>query len=282
MHAVAEAARNVVCTGAEPLAVTDCLNFGNPERPAVYYQMARAVDGLAAACAALGTPVVSGNVSLYNETEGQAILPTPVVGMLGLLDDVSRRTGLAWPEGSMICLLAPAAAPPAGGDGGRALLGASTYLATVHGREAGVPPPIDLAAERAVQQAALAAIRGGLARAAHDCSDGGLAVALAEGCIAGDTGGDFDLAALDPAGALRGDVLLFAEQASRICLACRPDALDALAALAAEHGVALTPLGPTGGPTFTLRRDGTVLARTALVAAHGAWAHGLDRAADAS
>jgi phosphoribosylformylglycinamidine synthase len=274
MQAVAEAARNVVCTGAEPLAVTDCLNFGSPERPEVFYQMEGCVRGIVAACEALGTPVVSGNVSLYNETAGQAVLPTPVIGMLGLLDDVTQRVGLAWPADALLALLAPPAAPLP--DGGVAALGASEYLATIHGREAGAPPPIDLDAERRVQATALAAIRRGLVRAAHDCSEGGLAVAVAEGCIAGQVGADLDLGTLGAD--LRGDVLLFAEQPSRILLACPPGNRDALADLARQAGVALVWLGSTGGDTIRLRRDGQAIASLPLDAATGAWEHGLARA----
>jgi phosphoribosylformylglycinamidine synthase len=274
MQAVAEAARNVVCTGAAPLAVTDCLNFGSPERPEVFYQMEGCVRGIVAACEALGTPVVSGNVSLYNETAGQAVLPTPVIGMLGLLDDVTQRVGMAWPADAQLALLAPHPAPIP--DGGVAALGASEYLATIHGQEAGVPPPIDLDAERRVQAVALAAIRGGLVRAAHDCSEGGLAVAVAEGCIAGQVGADLDLRALGAD--LRSDVLLFAEQPSRILLAGLPGSREALDALAREAGVALVWLGSTGGDTIRLRRGAQPVASLPLDAATDAWQHGLARA----
>jgi phosphoribosylformylglycinamidine synthase len=244
--AVAEAARNLICVGAEPLAVTDCLNFGNPERPAIFYQMAGCVDGMVAACTALGTPVVSGNVSLYNETEGQAILPTPVVGMVGLLEDVEQRVGLAWPDGATLVLLHPAVAPGAATDADMALLGASEYLATIHGAVLGRPPALDLDAERRVQAAALAAIRAGLVAAAHDCSEGGLAVAVAEGCIAGNVGATLTL---QPEG--RWDVALFHEAPSRLLLACRPADVAAVSDLAAEHAVAATVVGSTGGTDLT-------------------------------
>ncbi|HMA33205.1 MAG TPA: phosphoribosylformylglycinamidine synthase subunit PurL [Chloroflexia bacterium] len=273
MQTVAEAARNLVCTGATPLAVTDCLNFGSPERPEVFYQMEGCVRGIVAACEALGTPVVSGNVSLYNETAGQAVLPTPVVGMVGLLEDVTQRVGMAWPAGATLCVLAPVATV-----GGVAALGASEYLATVHGQEAGRPPAIDLAAEQRVQAAALAAIGAGLVLAAHDCSEGGLAVALAEGCITGGVGAHLDLAALDESPAGRGDVLLFNEAPSRIVLACAPASAAALGTLAARHDIRLLPLGPTGGDTITLQRGPVLLAHVPLAAAADAWHHGLERA----
>ncbi|HUS14133.1 MAG TPA: AIR synthase related protein, partial [Chloroflexia bacterium] len=273
MHTVAEAARNLVCTGATPLAVTDCLNFGSPERPDVFYQMECSVRGMVEACEALSTPVVSGNVSLYNETSGQAVLPTPVVGMVGLLEDVTRRVGMAWPAEATLCLLAPD-----GGPGDVAALGASEYLATVHGHEVGRPPAIDLAAEGHVQAAALAAMQAGLVLAAHDCSDGGLAVALAEGCITGATGATLDLAVLESEGAARGDVLLFSEAASRIVIACRSADVAALADLAEAHDVQLLPLGLTGGDQLTLCRGTQVLATVALTDAGDAWRNGLQRA----
>jgi phosphoribosylformylglycinamidine synthase len=255
--AVAEAARNLVCVGAEPLAVTDCLNFGNPERPAIFYQMAGCVDGMVAACTALGTPVVSGNVSRYNETEGQAILPTPVVGMVGLLEDVEGRVGLAWPDGATLVMLHPAS-PGAE----LALLGASEYLATIHGAALGHPPAIDLDAERRVQATALAAIRAGLVRAAHDCSEGGLAVAVAEGCIAGNVGATLTL---DPEG--RWDVALFHEAPSRILLACRPADVAAVTDLAAAQSVAATVVGTTGGSHLTCNP----VLHVALADAASAW-----------
>ncbi|MBX6342155.1 MAG: phosphoribosylformylglycinamidine synthase subunit PurL, partial [Thermomicrobiaceae bacterium] len=178
MHAVAEAARNVSCVGAEPLAITNCLNFGNPEKPEVYFQLQRAIDGMAAACRALGTPVVSGNVSLYNESGEEAILPTPTVGMVGRLEDVERRVGMGFAGGGAVYLLGPV----------KATLGASEYVAVAHGLSAGAPPALDLDLERRVQGATRAAVAAGEVTAAHDCSEGGLAVALAECCVVGGVG----------------------------------------------------------------------------------------------
>ena len=167
--AVAEAARNVVCAGAHPVAVTDCLNFGNPERPDVYHQMQAAVHGIAEACDALGTPVISGNVSLYNESGGAPIYPTPVIGMLGILDDVMQHCTMAPSQGDELFLLGSSIEQPVDS------LGASEYLRLEHGTIGG-QLKIDLQLEVRVQRAALAAIRQGIAAAAHDCSDGGLAV----------------------------------------------------------------------------------------------------------
>jgi len=237
-HAVAEAARNVVCVGATPLAITDNLNFGNPTRPEVYYQLEGCIRGMAEACRYLETPVVSGNVSLYNESTLGAILPTPVVGMVGLLDDVDRRVGLAFPAGARLLLLGAL----------EATLGASEYLWTVAGARAGVPPRLDLELERRLQACTLAAIRDGLVRAAHDASEGGLLVAVAEGCLAGGAGArlTLDPLLLARAGG-RLDAALFGEAGSRIVVAVAPDQEAALRALASEHGVPVTALGTTGG-----------------------------------
>ncbi|MDO8614267.1 MAG: phosphoribosylformylglycinamidine synthase subunit PurL [Dehalococcoidia bacterium] len=220
--AVAEAARNVVCAGARPVAVTDCLNFGNPERPDVYFQMEAVIHGIADACNALGTPVISGNVSLYNETGGRAVYPTPVIGMLGLLDDVTQRCGMAFAnDGDEVFLLGSLLEQPV------ASLAASEYLKEVHGLIGG-RLEIDLALEARVQRAALAAIHQGIATACHDCSDGGLAVALAEMCLAGGRGLDAATAVLGA----RVDAALFGEAQSRIIVAVPPDRRQALAGIA--------------------------------------------------
>jgi phosphoribosylformylglycinamidine synthase II len=240
--AVAEAARNVVCVGAQPAAVTDCLNFGNPERPEVYYQMQEVIQGMAAACAALGTPVISGNVSLYNETGEQAVYPTPVVGMLGLLDDVSRHCspGLA-SEGDEVFLLGGALEQPA------AALAVSEYLRLEHGLLGG-RLDIDLDLEARVQRTALAAIRQGIATACHDCSDGGLAVALAEMCMQGDRGIDASTA---PA-VQRLDAALFGEAQSRILLAVPADRREELTAIAQGMNIPFAFVGRTGGDRLRL------------------------------
>jgi len=241
MVAVAEAARNLVCTGAEPLAVTDCLNYGNPEKPDVFYTFRESVAGMAEACRALGIPVVSGNVSLYNENNGSAIYPTPVVGMVGLLEDVDHATRLAFRQpGDLVVLL------------GTNLddLGGTEYLRLVSGRVAGVPPRIDLDAESRVQRCCLAAIRAGMVRSAHDCSDGGLAVALAECCMAGGLGIHVSPEALGRVverDGCRPDALLFGESQSRVVLSVARDRLPELERLAEGMGVPLAVLGEAVG-----------------------------------
>ncbi len=242
--AVAEAARNVVCVGAEPIAVTDCLNFGNPERPEVYYQMEGVIGGMAEACRALSTPVISGNVSLYNETNGDAVWPTPVVGMLGLLEDVDRRCGMGFlGEGDRAFLVGAVLETPV------ETLGGSDYLREMHGRLVG-RPRIDLALEARVQRACLEAIREGFVRSAHDCSHGGLAVALAESCIAGGIG--LDASQAEIAGRL--DAALFGEAQSRIVVSAAPEQEGRLRELARAHDVPVTPLGTVGGGRLRIGR----------------------------
>lgn len=240
--AVAEAARNVVCVGAQPAAVTDCLNFGNPERPEVYYQMQEVIRGMATACQALGTPVISGNVSLYNETGEQAVYPTPVIGMLGLMDDVSKhcRPGLS-SEGDEVFLLGAALEQPA------AALAAGEYLKLAHGLVGG-RLEIDLELEARVQRAALAAIRQGIASACHDCSDGGLAVALAEMCLQGGLGLDASAAPAVP----RLDAALFGEAQSRILVAVARDRRNDLLAIAQGMNVPVAYVGRAGGDRLRL------------------------------
>jgi phosphoribosylformylglycinamidine synthase len=232
--AVAEAARNVVCTGATPVAITDCLNFGNPEKPDVYYTLEQCIRGIAEACTVFNTPVVSGNVSLYNETGGRPVYPTPVVGMLGLLDDVSKHLRAAFDRpGAEVWLLGAGVAQPA------ATLAGSEYLEAVHGRVAGLPA-IDLEAELRLHQLVLRANEEGLLLSAHDCSDGGLAVALAESCIFGDHGFD-GIPVIDG----RLDAALFGEAQGRIVVSLRQEAATRLSVLAASMAVPVTPLGVT-------------------------------------
>ena len=245
--AVAEAARNVVCVGARPIAITDCLNFGHPERPEVYYQMQQVIGGMASACEKLGIPVISGNVSLYNETGGEPVYPTPVIGMLGLLDDVTRRCSLTFArEGQELFLL--------GGDprsatltGDAATLAGSEYLKEMHDLVAG-RPHIDLDLEARLQQAALAAMDEGLVAAAHDCAEGGLAVALAELCLAADVGPDGS--GLELAG--RVDAALFGEAPSRLVVAVAASAGQRLAEIAAAHDVPIVRIGTLGGRRLAL------------------------------
>ncbi len=268
--AVAEAARNLACLGAEPIAVTDCLNFANPERAEAYWQLCEAIDGLAEACRALDVPIVSGNVSLYNETNGTSIMPTPIVGMVGLIEDRARlvRSGFQ-SEGDVVLLLGP----------GGAELTCSEYLALGGATSLGPPPALDLDLERRVQLACRSAARTGLLASAHDCSEGGLAVALAESCIAGGIGFRGDPRALDPLldaaqaehGQRRADAVLFGEGQSRIVVSCRPENLAGLAVVVSDYDVPLRRLGQVGGERFQWSQS---LDLTLEEVTH-AWQHGL-------
>ena len=253
-HAVAEAARNVSCVGGEPLAVTDCLNFGNPTRPEIMWQFEQACLGIADACNALETPVVSGNVSLYNETDGKAVFPTPMIGMVGLVDDCAKTSGMSFlSAGDKVGLL---------GGVGHGHLGGSEYLKVVHGLTAGMPPPLDLVREKAVQQAVRDCIRAGAVRSAHDCSDGGLAVALAEMCFAKELGCRVTLpAATGTKAAPRPDALLFGEDASRILVSYSPAKAAEVRAIAARAGVSFDELGEVSGSSLVI--EGLLSARVA-------------------
>ncbi|MCH7511545.1 MAG: phosphoribosylformylglycinamidine synthase II, partial [Chloroflexi bacterium] len=239
--AVAEAARNLVCSGAEPIALTNCLNFGNPEKPDVYYQLEQCIRGMAAACEALHVPVVSGNVSLYNETPSGPIYPTPVVGMLGLIEDIERVVPMGFQgEGDAVFLLGSDLRGEADG------LAGSEYLKLLHDGLVAGRPRIDLDLEVRVQGLCLEAARRGLLRSAHDCSRGGLAVALAECCIEGGHGLDGSEVAIGG----RLDAALFGEAPSRIVVSTADG--DGLAALARERDVPLAPLGRVGGQRLLL------------------------------
>ncbi|HEY7357867.1 MAG TPA: phosphoribosylformylglycinamidine synthase subunit PurL [Ktedonobacterales bacterium] len=245
--AVAEAARNLVCTGAKPLALTNCLNFGNPEKADVYYQLEQAIEGMAAAARVLETPVISGNVSLYNESFGQPIYPTPVVGMVGLLEGETPLPAGFQRAGDVVALLGAWEAAPED-------LGGSTYLKTLHQQVAGRPPALDLERERAVQRLCLEAYRAGLLRSAHDCSDGGLAVALAEACIWGNAGmiAEANLLASGAAVDLKTLALCFGEAPSRIVVSLGADVWPRLSALADAAGVPISRLGTVGGDALTI------------------------------
>ena len=238
--AVAEAARNTACVGARPMAITNCLNFGNPERNDVMYQMHQCIQGMSQACRKLRTPVVSGNVSLYNETRGVAIFPTPVVGMVGLIKDVKKHCTAGFKgEGDAVFLL--------GDPGDDRTLGSSEYLELVHGLVRG-SQCIDLRAEKSLHDLLIRAIGRRLLRSAHDCSDGGLAVALAESCIIGKIGFRGDLPAHG-----RLDAALFGEAQSRAVVSVSPGAVRTLEEMAFKHGVPVARLGTVGGGRFVLR-----------------------------
>ena len=234
--ALSEAYRNVAATGARPLAVTNCLNFGSPEDPAVMWQFAEAARGLADGCAALGVPVTGGNVSFYNQTGTAAIHPTPVVGVLGVHDDVRRRVGIGFRDVSATLVLLGRTDPEFGG---------SAWAHVRHGHLGGRPPAPDLDAERRLAALLAAAVADGLLSAAHDLSDGGLAVALAESCLRGGTGCTVRLPDEE-------FTALFSESAARAVVAVRAGSETAFGQLAEAHGVPATAIGSTGGDSLTV------------------------------
>jgi len=243
--AVAEAARNVACAGAEPAGITDGLNFGNPDKPDRYWQFVQTVRGLADVCSALGLPVVSGNVSFYNETPEAAIYPTPVIGLVGVLPDVDHYAAAAFrQEGDAVILL------------GRNTdeLGGSEYLAVMHGLEVGVPPALDLEAEQCLHRLLVEAIGQGLVSSAQDCSEGGLAVALAECAVLSGLGVTARVAL-----AGRQDATLYGEGQGRAVLSVAPPAVDKLLALAQRYQVPAAVIGQVGGPRFTLQAGSAVI-----------------------
>jgi phosphoribosylformylglycinamidine synthase len=258
--AVVEAARNCVAVGAEPLAVTDCLNYGNPERPDVMWEFQQGIAGIRDACLALGTPVVSGNVSFYNETEGQNIPPTPMIAMVGLLEDVEAHVTPWWKaEGDAIVLLGRT----------REELGASEYLAVVHGLARGTPPWIDLEAEKRLHRAVLTAARERLLRSAHDVAEGGLAVALAE-CSFGGAGLGCRVS-IEPG--MRVDALLFGESQSRIVVSVRRRHLGRLREISRRDDVPMEVLGEVRGRSIVVGE----LLDVPLDTARDRWRRALER-----
>jgi phosphoribosylformylglycinamidine synthase subunit PurL len=270
MLAVAEASRNVACAGARPIGATNCLNFGNPERPGIMWQFAKAVEGIGAACRALNVPITGGNVSLYNETDGTAIYPTPVIGVVGLLEHADRVVGRRFREsGDAIVLL--------GADRGE--LGGSEYLKVVHHLVRGVPPDLDLEAERALQALLVTLADEGLARSAHDCSDGGLAVTAAECCF--DTfgiGANISVDAPPTAGSAATGVAtaLFSESASRVIVSVAPEELTRVLERAAAAKVPAKVIGQTGGNRLRIAVAGQIVIDQSVDEAERVWSNTIE------
>jgi phosphoribosylformylglycinamidine synthase subunit PurL len=266
--AVAEAARSVACVGARPLAITDCLNFGNPEKPEVMAQFEASVRGIADACRALSVPVVSGNVSFYNETDGRAIPPTPTVGMVGLLEDVSKHVRLPFRKaGDLVALLGQT----------RDELGASEFLRTIRSRDEGPCPEVDLKAEKKLVDLLVALADGGRLASAHDVSDGGLAIAIAESVMQSGLGATI---VLD--GAARPSALLFGESTGRAVISFAPENESAVRAASAEHGVPFSAAGWVGGDRLRIDVRGRPLVDESVGALTALWrmsfAHAIEAA----
>ena len=270
MLAVAEAARNVACAGALPLGATNCLNFGNPERPAIMWQFARAVEGIGEACRALNVPITGGNVSLYNETDGKAIYPTPIIGVVGVLERTDCVVGRRFQDsGDVIVLLGE----------GRGELGGSQYLQTLHDLVRGMPPRLNLDAEKALQRLMVNLASERLIRSAHDCSDGGLAVTLAECCFdTGGAGAEVSIEALNIGrdSRLNDAVALFGESASRVVVSVSPDNVTEILQRAALAGVLARVIGETGGNRLRIAVAGRTIVDVSVDDAERVWSTAIE------
>jgi len=251
--AVAEAARNLTCSGARPLAVTDCLNFGNPYKPENFWQLREAVEGVAEACRAFDIPVTGGNVSLYNESPAGVVDPTPTIGMVGLIDDEKHITTQWFKEAGDVIILVGTVAAVYDRRTENQLLGGSRYLKVCHGLKIGPPPHVDLAHEIKVQNAVRDLIRAGLVKSAHDCSEGGLAVALAECCFHPEKlfGAEINLKADDTPAA----TVLFSESQSRIVISVTPINLERTISILRESAVPFEQLGQVSTRELCIRLD---------------------------
>jgi phosphoribosylformylglycinamidine synthase len=291
LHAVAEAARNVATSGARPIAATNCLNFGSPEKPEVMWQFSQAIDGIAEACTALGTPITGGNVSFYNETLGKSIYPTPVIGVLGILQDASQVVKIAFRKaGDVIVLLNGASFSSRHSEPSEESLlssqvkefSSSEYSKTVGGVVAGEPPAIDLAAEKRLIDCLVALASDRMVVSAHDISDGGLAVTLAESCFASGLGTQH---VASPLGAMItvddrvvAEFALFGEGGARCVLSVSPAKLAALQGTARQYGVAASAIGQvTQEPSLRIERKGRAIIDCPVENLRDVWANSLER-----
>jgi len=271
MLAVAEAARNIACAGARPIGATNCLNFGNPEKPGIMWQFAEAVAGIGEACRALDVPITGGNVSLYNETDGNAIYPTPVIGVVGVLEHVDRLVARRFrSSGDALVILGE----------NRGELGGSEYLKVTHGLVRGVPPGLDLATERRLQDLLVQLADARLIRSAHDCSDGGFAVTLVESCF--DTNGIGAEVELQPASVSTSPQLnvaasLFGESASRVLVSVSSDDVTAVLEKAAASGVKAAMIGQTGGNRIRAAVGGAIAVDVSVDEAERRWSSAIAR-----
>src|SRR5262245_47768739 len=268
--AVAEAARNVACAGALPIGATNCLNFGNPEKPEIMWQFARAVEGMGAACRALDIPITGGNVSLYNETDGRAVLPTPVLGVVGVIEDARNVVRRAFrSQGDLVMLLGET----------RDELGGSEYLKVVHGMIRGVPPELDLTREATLHRVLVEGASAGVIRSAHDCAEGGLAITLAECCIGTGLGAQVDVPAVTSGGpnTFSDITTLFSESASRVVVSVSPAAEVQFLELAARHNVRSRRIGVVRGTHVQLAIEGRCIIDESLADVERMWNTAIER-----
>ncbi len=273
MHAVAEAARNVACSGATPVGATNCLNFGNPEKPHIMWQFSQTIDGITKACEELEIPITGGNVSFYNETLGEGIYPTPVLGVVGILEDVNKAMFPHFREaGCAVVLLC--GSDPGDATDAEVEFGSSEYAKEILGELWGFPPALELEREAALQKATVELIAEGLLESAHDCSEGGLAVALAEASFSAGIGCNVELARLE----LPVECVLFGEDASRIVISCDRSRLARIKEVAAKHGVSADALGETVLGTIEIKVDGQVAVSAKIAELRDEFEGALERA----
>jgi phosphoribosylformylglycinamidine synthase len=274
MHAVAEAARNVACSGARPVAATNCLNFGNPEKPEVMWEFREAIDGIAEACRELEIPITGGNVSFYNETLGRAIAPTPILGVLGIIEDANRALGMGFQQAGDAILLLDAAKNPPSTEQQRRELSSSEYAKVIHGIESGEPPRLDLAEEKSLVNCLVALAAAGAVASAHDMSDGGLAVALAESGFASEgLAAQVDLPAAAPF-----EAELFGERGARAVVSARPDFVSRIAEIAAQYAVRAQRIGKVTQGEFRIQLNGQMAIRGSAESLRQVWKEAIQQA----
>jgi phosphoribosylformylglycinamidine synthase len=273
MHAVVEAARKVACAGATPIGATNCLNFGNPEKPHIMWQFSQVIDGITKACEELDTPITGGNVSFYNETLGEGIYPTPVIGVVGILEDVhkSAKMHFAQPGRKIVLLRANGAGDTVDAE---SEFGSSEYAKEILGAVWGYPPGLDLEKEATLQRALVALIQEGLIESAHDCADGGLGVALVESALPAEIGLDVTLTKQQ----LALEFTLFAEDASRVVISCDPADLERIQQVAEEYDVFADLLGETGSDRIEIRVDDQAVISANIKELREAYEGALERA----
>jgi phosphoribosylformylglycinamidine synthase subunit PurL len=273
MHAVAEAARKVACAGATPIGATNCLNFGNPEKPHIMWQFSQVIDGITKACEELDTPITGGNVSFYNETLGEGIYPTPVIGVVGILEDVHKAAKMHFAQAGRKIVLLRANEPGDAVDA-ESEFGSSEYAKEILGAVWGYPPELDLEEEATLQRALVALIQAGVVESAHDCADGGLAVALVESALPLGVGVSVKLPKQQ--GAL--EFLLFAEDASRVVISCDPARLPRIQQVAEEYGIFADVLGETGSDRIEISVDGQPVISASVAELREAYEGALEKA----
>ncbi len=273
MHAVADAARNVACAGARPVGATNCLNFGNPEKPHIMWQFSQVVDGMTRACEEFEIPITGGNVSFYNETLGEGIYPTPVLGVVGMLEDVHKsvRPDFRGPGRAIVLLRAT---EPGDETDAESEFGSSEYAKEILGEVWGYPPELELEKEAALQRALVELAQAGLMDSAHDCSDGGLAVTLAECGFGRGVGMKVELSSQD----LPAEFVLFGEDASRVVVSCGRSNLSGIQQVAAKYDISADVIGETVSEQMEIKLNGRVVVSARVAELHEAYEGALEQA----